>query len=413
MSSHRSRRAYAVDPRSGRAPPGRRGHDRHRGRRHRARRLLRVSVRPGVRRRIGRAEARARRARAGGVDRAREEERPPAPRRRSPTRPRCTGRVLRRVMTRTESPARTVVTALGTTALLAVLEPDALEAAQRVMHAELAAIDVACSRFRPDSEISRLPAGTATPVGPAARGGHRRRPAGRPADRRHGRPDRRARRSGARLRPRLRRHRPRRRRPAPGAAGRSRVVARRLGRPQRGAPARCGARPGRHREGAVGRPHRDPGRRRDRHGCAGEPRRRRPGRRAHPGRRLAHRGRRRPRARPRRPRPGRQHRRGRPRHLQHRPPHLAARGPHRAPHRRPAHRRRPRRPRGARCRSPPPPASTPTPPAPPPSYSATRPPAGWPTADSPPVSSTSTAPSSRPRAGPRGEPRRWKRSSGS
>ena len=69
-------------------------------------------------------------------------------------------------MTRTGSPARTVVTALGTTALLAVLEPDALEAAQRVMHAELAAIDVACSRFRPDSEISRLLAGTATPVGP-------------------------------------------------------------------------------------------------------------------------------------------------------------------------------------------------------------------------------------------------------
>ena len=69
-------------------------------------------------------------------------------------------------MTRTESPARTVVTALGTTALLAVVEPDALEAAQRVMHAELAAIDVACSRFRPDAEISRLPAGTATPVGP-------------------------------------------------------------------------------------------------------------------------------------------------------------------------------------------------------------------------------------------------------
>ena len=60
-------------------------------------------------------------------------------------------------MTRTESPARTVVTALGTTALLAVLEPDALAAAERLMHAELAAIDLACSRFRTDSEISRLP----------------------------------------------------------------------------------------------------------------------------------------------------------------------------------------------------------------------------------------------------------------
>jgi thiamine biosynthesis lipoprotein len=69
-------------------------------------------------------------------------------------------------MTRTSSPARIVVTALGTTALLAVSEPDALEAAQRVLHGELAAIDVACSRFRPDSEISRLPLGTATPVSP-------------------------------------------------------------------------------------------------------------------------------------------------------------------------------------------------------------------------------------------------------
>jgi FAD:protein FMN transferase len=69
-------------------------------------------------------------------------------------------------MTRTSTPARIVVTALGTTALLAVAEPDALEAAERVLHAELAAIDVACSRFRPDSEISRLPLGTAAPVSP-------------------------------------------------------------------------------------------------------------------------------------------------------------------------------------------------------------------------------------------------------
>ena len=71
-------------------------------------------------------------------------------------------------MTRTKSPARIVVTALGTTALLAVAEPDALDAAERVLHTELAAIDAACSRFRPDSEISRLheDAGTATTVGP-------------------------------------------------------------------------------------------------------------------------------------------------------------------------------------------------------------------------------------------------------
>ena len=69
-------------------------------------------------------------------------------------------------MTRTSTPARIVVTALGTTALLAVAEPDALDAAERVLRAELAAIDAACSRFRPDSEISRLPLGTATAVSP-------------------------------------------------------------------------------------------------------------------------------------------------------------------------------------------------------------------------------------------------------
>jgi FAD:protein FMN transferase len=69
-------------------------------------------------------------------------------------------------MTAACTPARIVVTALGTTALLAVAEPDALDAAERVLRAELAAIDAACSRFRPDSEISRLPLGTATPVSP-------------------------------------------------------------------------------------------------------------------------------------------------------------------------------------------------------------------------------------------------------
>jgi thiamine biosynthesis lipoprotein len=69
-------------------------------------------------------------------------------------------------MTRTRTPARIVVTALGTTALLAVAEPDALDAAERVLRTELAAIDAACSRFRSDSEISRLPHGSAAPVSP-------------------------------------------------------------------------------------------------------------------------------------------------------------------------------------------------------------------------------------------------------
>lgn len=71
-------------------------------------------------------------------------------------------------MTRTAGPARIVVTALGTTALLAVADPDALDDAERVLRAELAAIDAACSRFRADSEITRLHAraGAATEVGP-------------------------------------------------------------------------------------------------------------------------------------------------------------------------------------------------------------------------------------------------------
>lgn len=65
-------------------------------------------------------------------------------------------------------PARVVVPALGTTALLAVADPAGLDVAARVLRTELAAIDAACSRFRADSEISRLRerAGTAVTVGP-------------------------------------------------------------------------------------------------------------------------------------------------------------------------------------------------------------------------------------------------------
>lgn len=65
-------------------------------------------------------------------------------------------------------PARVVVHALGTTALLSVTDPARLAVAARVLRTELAAVDAACSRFRPDSEISRLHerAGTAVAVGP-------------------------------------------------------------------------------------------------------------------------------------------------------------------------------------------------------------------------------------------------------
>jgi FAD:protein FMN transferase len=44
----------------------------------------------------------------------------------------------------------------GTTATLLVSEPDRLEAARAIADAELAGVDEACSRFRPDSELSRL-----------------------------------------------------------------------------------------------------------------------------------------------------------------------------------------------------------------------------------------------------------------
>lgn len=46
--------------------------------------------------------------------------------------------------------------ALGTTAHLGVTDPDALGVAEAVLLDELAAIDAACSRFRPDSEISEV-----------------------------------------------------------------------------------------------------------------------------------------------------------------------------------------------------------------------------------------------------------------
>ena len=51
---------------------------------------------------------------------------------------------------------RLMTPGLGTTAILAVSEPTGVTVAERVLRAELAAIDAACSRFRPDSEITRL-----------------------------------------------------------------------------------------------------------------------------------------------------------------------------------------------------------------------------------------------------------------
>jgi thiamine biosynthesis lipoprotein len=65
-------------------------------------------------------------------------------------------------------PGRVEFRALGTTALLLVTEPARLRTAERVLRDELAAVDLACSRFREDSEISKLHlnAGHAAQVSP-------------------------------------------------------------------------------------------------------------------------------------------------------------------------------------------------------------------------------------------------------
>ncbi|MFI7094334.1 FAD:protein FMN transferase [Streptomyces lydicus] len=65
------------------------------------------------------------------------------------------------------SPAEVVFPALGTTAVLLVTDPDALPVAEAVLRAELSAVDLTCSRFRPDSELTRVNrnAGDTTTVG--------------------------------------------------------------------------------------------------------------------------------------------------------------------------------------------------------------------------------------------------------
>lgn len=55
-------------------------------------------------------------------------------------------------------------TALGTTASVYVTDPSELEHARARVEDELAAIDLACSRFRDDSEISRLNAAAGGPM---------------------------------------------------------------------------------------------------------------------------------------------------------------------------------------------------------------------------------------------------------
>ncbi len=65
------------------------------------------------------------------------------------------------------SPARTSLRALGTTAVLLTAEPEAMPAARAQLVPALRAFDLACSRFRDDSELSLLnrSPGQALPVG--------------------------------------------------------------------------------------------------------------------------------------------------------------------------------------------------------------------------------------------------------
>ncbi|MFF8991963.1 FAD:protein FMN transferase [Streptomyces sp. NPDC014983] len=62
------------------------------------------------------------------------------------------------------APAEVSFPALGTTAALFVTEPGALPAAEVILRAELAAVDRACSRFRADSELTRVNLGAGSPV---------------------------------------------------------------------------------------------------------------------------------------------------------------------------------------------------------------------------------------------------------
>ena len=54
------------------------------------------------------------------------------------------------------APAQDTFRVFGTTATLLITEASALPAARRLADAEFAAVDLACSRFRPDSELSAL-----------------------------------------------------------------------------------------------------------------------------------------------------------------------------------------------------------------------------------------------------------------
>ena len=63
------------------------------------------------------------------------------------------------------SVARTSIRGLGTTSVVAVTRPEALASARRLVVRELRAIDLACSRFRIDSELAALNSAAGRAVG--------------------------------------------------------------------------------------------------------------------------------------------------------------------------------------------------------------------------------------------------------
>jgi thiamine biosynthesis lipoprotein ApbE len=68
----------------------------------------------------------------------------------------------------TTGPATACWTSLGCLVHLTVTDPGALDAARALLEADLAALDAACSRFRPDSELAQLDQadGRTVPVSP-------------------------------------------------------------------------------------------------------------------------------------------------------------------------------------------------------------------------------------------------------
>ncbi|MGV9668887.1 FAD:protein FMN transferase [Nocardia niigatensis] len=61
-------------------------------------------------------------------------------------------------------PAQVVFAALGTTAALLVTDPSALPTAEAILRAELSAVDLTCSRFRPESELARVNSAAGIPT---------------------------------------------------------------------------------------------------------------------------------------------------------------------------------------------------------------------------------------------------------